>query len=67
MSTFRIDNSYNLYSGYTADELREMYAEARAMMLACLYAQDLGNARKWKQTAIDCAVTLHALTGGHEI
>ena len=67
MNNFSIDNGYSLYAGYSADELREMYDEARAMMLACMYASDRGNAAKWKQTAIDCAVTLHALTRGHEI
>lgn len=61
------NTGHELYTGYTADELREMYDEARAMMLACMYAGDRGNAAKWKQTAIDCAVTLHALTGGHQI
>ena len=60
MSQLPIGNAYNLYAGYSAGELREMYDEARAMMLACMYAGDTGNAAKWKQTAIDCAVTLYA-------
>lgn len=61
------NTGHELYTGYDPQDLIEMYDEARAMMLACLYAGDKGNAAKWKQIAIDCAVTLYALRGGHEL
>lgn len=60
-------HTYTIMTGYSADDLREMYAEARAMHLMCMLAGDKATARNWMQTAIDCAVTLHAITGGHEI
>lgn len=60
-------NAYTLYVGYTEADLIEMYNEARAMMLACMYAGDKGNANKWKRISIECAMTLHAMQGGHEI
>jgi hypothetical protein len=44
-----------------------MYMEAKAMMLACMYAGDKHSTKKWKQIAIDCAVTLHAMQGGNEL
>jgi hypothetical protein len=55
------------YIGYTAEDLNEMYMEAKAMMLACMYAGDKHSTKKWKQIAIDCAVTLHAMQGGNEL
>ena len=59
--------SAELLAGYSKSDLIEMYDEAKYMCFACLLASDRANARKWASIANDCAVTLHALTGGHEV
>ena len=53
--------------GYDAAHLDQMYMEAKANMLYFIHAGDIINATKWKQAAIDCAVTLYAINKGHEI